>query len=82
MAKTQEIIDGLAICERYREKPNSYNTGAEHDQLYCYATDSPLSDEDVTKMIELGWFQEDCQWAGTKMVAADYDPEEGWSIFT
>ncbi len=68
--------EGLEILTRYFNDPDGYHIGAEHDQIYIYATNRPLSEEDVAKMVELGWFQDELP------EDAPYDPEEGWSVFT
>lgn len=75
--KLSNFIDGLLTLKPYYEKPDGFHIGAEHDQFYAYATDRPLSDEDASKMRELGWFQPD-----TDGEDAPYDPAEGWSAFT
>jgi hypothetical protein len=76
---TQSIIEGLTILEKYRTKPNGYNTGAEHDQIYAYSTDLPASEEDVNRLVKLGWFQEDSGREGSTF--ANYNPKEGWSCY-
>ena len=70
------LLDGLNLLLPYYNDPNGYHIGAEHDQFYAYATDRPLSDADVAKMIELGWFQPE-QEEGDP-----YSPVDGWSAFT
>lgn len=73
---TQKIIEGLNILEEYRDKPDGYHTGADHDILYAYATDRPLGTEDLARMKELGWFQE-----GHSEEACFYDPKDSWCAF-
>lgn len=68
------FIEGCKILQPYYDKPNGYHLGAEHDQIYVYATEKPLSDEDVAKMRDLGFFQPDCS-------EEEYDPKDGWSAF-
>jgi hypothetical protein len=70
-----KIIEGLTVLSKYYDK-DGYHTGAEHDQFYTYATDRPVSPDDVANLKELGWFQPDME------DDAEYDPEEGWSAFT
>ena len=74
--KLSDFIDGLTILRPYYNDSDGYHIGAEHDQFFAYMTDRPLSDEDVNKMRELGWFQPDTGEGN------GYYPEDGWSAFT
>lgn len=69
------FIEGLKTLQPYYQNADGYNIGAEHDQFYAYATERPLTPEDVQKMRDLGWFQPEVD------DGADYDPDEGWSAF-
>lgn len=81
--KTPAIIEGLTILQKYRDKPDGFHTGAEHDVLYSYATDKPLSQEDLTRMVELDWWQEvSCGDRDDEFSVEHYDASEGWSCFT
>lgn len=73
--KLSNFIEGLKILQPYYLGGDGFHIGAEHDQFYCYQTDSPLTPEDVQKMRDLGWFQPE---TGDD----EYDPQEGWSAFT
>lgn len=55
--KSQNVIDGLTIIQKYHGG-DCWMVGADHDVIYAYAPDKPISKEDVEKMIELGWHQE------------------------
>jgi uncharacterized protein YqhQ len=55
----KNFIDGVDILKKYYDNLGGYHLGAEHDQIYLYQTDKPLSDEDQTKMKSLKWFQPD-----------------------
>lgn len=80
--KTANVIEGLQILQKYRDQQDGYDLGAEHDVLYAYSTDRPLSEEDVNRMIELGWFQEDSDCPPGELFSAQYyDSEESWSAF-
>lgn len=79
--KTTAIIEGLQILEKYRDKPDGFNCGAEHDEIHAYPTDKPLSTEDLGKMIELGWLQTRPDYS-TAFSASDYRVNEGWYCFT
>jgi len=74
--RTKDIIEGLTILQGYRDKPDGFDVGAEHDVLYAFATDRPLSAEDVARMIALGWHQE-----GRSDDGPEYDPEESWAAY-
>lgn len=81
--KLSDIIKGLQTLAPYYTDPEGYHTAAEHDVLYAYPTDRPLSRPDVEKMVALGWFQEEVEIPdGGDFQADHYDPEEGWAAFT
>lgn len=69
------FIEGLNILRPHYKNGDGFHIGAEHDQFYAYATDTPLSDKEIARMRELGWFQTDAS-------EDTYDPEDGWSAFT
>ena len=56
--RTIDILSGISLLMTYFDDQEGYNVGCEHDELRVYATDRPLTDEDVQKMIDLGWHQE------------------------
>lgn len=74
--KLSDFLEGLQTLRPYYHGQDGYHIGAEHDQFYAYATDTPLTVEDVQKMRDLGWFQPE---QGDN---EEYDPENGWSAFT
>jgi hypothetical protein len=76
---TRKIIDGLLLLEPYYDKSDKYTTQAEHDVLYAYATAEPLSTEDLIKMAELGWCQENTN-AGV-VTPDNYQPDEAWFFY-
>ena len=78
--KLNDFIEGLTILQDYYNDPNGYHIGAEHDQFFIYNTDLPLSEEHVTRMFALGWFQPDAKIVNGERVN-DYDPDDGWSTF-
>lgn len=85
--KTPYIIEGLTILQKYRDEPDGFHTGAEHDCIYAFQTSEPLSQEDLARMIELGWFQEDADYGDDEETNGDfaekhYDPEESWCCYT
>lgn len=64
--RLNSIIDGLRILQRYYDDPNGFKTGADHDVLYAYDTDRPVSDADREVLERMGWKQE---------------PDNGWRAF-
>ena len=75
--KLNELIEGLKILQKYYDQPNGYNTGADHDVIYIYQTQKPVSEEDLKKLHEFGFFQ-----SGYKLENGEYNPDEGWQVFT
>lgn len=78
--KISDCIGGLQVLQPYYD--NEYNVGAEHDVFYAYATQRPLTPEDVQKMVNFGWFQQDADTGDDDFEAKHYDPEEGWCSYT
>lgn len=78
--KLQNFIAGLQILQKYY-KEDGYHIGSEHDIFYCYQTDTPLTSEDVQRMHELEWHQEEAVVDG-EWTPENYDPEESWSAYT
>jgi hypothetical protein len=77
-----KLIEGLTILEKYRDRPNGCKTGAEHGCIFGFATDRPLSEIDLQRIVELGWFQ-NVSLGGEEETQSDfdvthYDPEQCW----
>lgn len=81
MMRTKDIIEGLTILQKYRENPDGFHCGAEHDVFYAYATDQRLDDADLARMIELGWTQERDDY-DEEFAVKHYNEDEGWQCFT
>lgn len=79
---TDNLIKGLQILQPHYNKPGGLNTGAEHDVLYAYTTDKPLSASHIEQMIKAEWFQKNVKYSGDEYGKKDYDPEEGWAFYT
>lgn len=77
--KLSELAQAVQIMSTYYDDPDGYHVAAEHDQIFLYATDRPLTAEDVARMLALGWFQES---GATDDEPEAYDAEEGWQHFT
>lgn len=79
--RTKNIIEGLAILAKYRDDQDGYDTGAEHDVLYAYATSRPVVGPDLLRLVELGWIQE--EQSGDEEFSVDYyNAEESWAAYT
>ncbi len=74
------FIAGLQILQPYYDK-DKYSIGAEHDVVYVYRTDRPLTPEDVGRMVALGWFQPEVHTGDDSFTADHYDPEEAWGTY-
>jgi len=84
--RTKDLIEGIQILDRYRseETKGGYNICASHDEIGLYPTDESLSEEDLNRMEELGFFQsrddveipEDEEWS-----VKYYDSGSGWRAF-
>lgn len=68
MARTTNIIKGMQILLPYYGEPErGFHTAAEHDVIYMYPTDKPVSEDDMITLGELGWRASD---------------SDGWEIYT
>lgn len=78
----KDFAEGLATLRPYFAKPDGYHLGAEHDVIYVYATDSPVSVDDIAKLGALGWTQEYVELPEDKDWGPEYyDPQQGWAAF-
>ncbi len=71
----KNFVDGVNLLRHYFTDPNGYHIGAEHDEFFVYATDRPVSPEDLVKLDAMGWSQPEVD------EDAPYDPAEGWRAF-
>lgn len=76
--KTEDVLGGIDILSCYYKKDNKFTIGADHDVIYMYATDEPLSEKDYNKMKNLGWSQTTTLHSDTYR---SYDPEESWCAY-
>ncbi len=77
-----DFREGLDILSQYYENPDGYHLGAEHDQIYLYATEKPLALHHIKRMVDLGWWQEyDRDDPNADFMITDYRPDEGWTTF-
>lgn len=81
--KTSSLVEGLQILAKYRTKGlNGFDTGAEHDVLYAYATDRPVEMADLKRLVKLGWRQDHWCDDEEKNLAENYSINESWMAFT
>lgn len=77
--RTIHIIAGITTLAHYRDKTDGFDIGADIDEIHARATDKPLSEANVAKMLALGWFQRN--GADADNPDAAYDPTEGWTCY-
>lgn len=71
----KDFIDGMEIIKMYYDDLEGYHIGAEHDQIYLYETNRPITPEHREMLKELDWFQPELDEED------EYDPNVGWSSF-
>jgi len=74
--KLNTFLDGLSIIRAHYRDPDGFHLGADHDIIYAYPTDFPLSEFEFQRMVTLGWHQPDGD--EDKKV---YFPDEGWAAY-
>jgi hypothetical protein len=73
--KLSDLNRAIEILKPHYNDPDGYHIGAEHDQIYLYATNTPLNEDERKEMEALGWRQENVE-------EGEYDPSESWMHFT
>ena len=68
------FVAGVEIIRKYYSVQDGHHLAAEHDQIYLYPTDHPMSDEDIAVVKDHGWFQDDVS-------GDEYDPTSSWSCY-
>jgi len=79
--KTIGIIEGLSILQRYRTGQFGYDVSAEHDVIYAHKTDRPVGPDDLKRLVQLGWFQEDADYPDGEFGVEHYAPDESWTCY-
>lgn len=85
---TDNVIAGLSILIGYYNKPDGYYIHPMHDAICACATDKPVIEADLARLIKLGWlqtanchkYQSDRETNG-RFVAKYYDPTEDWVCY-
>jgi hypothetical protein len=72
--KLNAFIEGVHILRQYMDDQNGYHLGADHDVIYFYATDKPVSEAHIARLRELGWFQLDTP-------ETEYRQSESWAAY-
>jgi hypothetical protein len=69
----KDFTTGLGIISKYYNDSEGYHLGADHDVIYIYPPEGPISEEDVAALRKLEFHQEsdDDETIG-------YDPDESW----
>jgi hypothetical protein len=73
--KLSNFIKGLQILQKYYNHGDGFHITAMADEFCAYATDKPMSDDDVKEMHNLGWVQPNHDFY------TPYDPKEGWRVY-
>lgn len=74
--RLNDFLQGITILQKYYNNPNGFHLGADHDVIYLYGTDSPLTEEDFKRLTDLGWTQ--FGWVNTDNDYSLYNAEESW----
>lgn len=75
--KLSNFIEGLQILQKHYDGGDGYHLGSEHDVFYAYKTNTPLSPDEVRRMYELDWHQEDVEGTGPE----SYSVEASWAAY-
>ena len=75
---TLNFMTGLSILMKYKTNPDGYNIGADHDIIYVWATEKPVSEIDLARLYDLSWFQ---NVENDKDGNPIYNIEESWKAF-
>ena len=79
--ETNNFIEGLTILNGYFDNPDGFNISPDHEVIYVYATDKPVSPADLEKLVALGWYQEGVNTDGYEFEPQHYNQEKGWAAF-
>ena len=66
MATMHDVMEGIKIILQYASDDEifGHNFQAEHDQIWCgNYTGNKMSKDDLGKMNELGWFEDEEAWS-------------------
>jgi hypothetical protein len=78
--RTHTIVDGMSLLLPYYNNPDGFHASAEHDALHMAPTDKPLTPDDLSKMVALGWFQERVEYEGD-FAPEHYQADESWTAY-
>jgi len=77
---TKNFIEGIKILQKYMEDLENHNIYCEHDVFYFDKTDNPISNADLDKLVNLGWFQEDAEYEDHYTIFS-YETSCGWTWY-
>lgn len=72
------LIEALQIFSKYTIKPDCSWIEASHDQLYVQSMDSLINEQDLSRLAELGWFQD----GGIEIANGEQSMEDAWTCYT
>jgi hypothetical protein len=79
VAKIQQMIEGLTILNKYYDNPNLDYVVFYKGFIYTYKTDKAVSNDDLEKLIELGFYQNHIHYIAS-FSASDYSDKEYWFL--
>jgi hypothetical protein len=78
MASIRNLVDGINILRQYYDNPDGYYVGADHDEIYLYCTDRPVSKEHFDLLTAMEWHQYSIGCDNQNYVTF----VTGWGIYT
>lgn len=65
LMKNSQFIEGVNIIAKYIPDDNKdgYDIHGEHDQLWFGSHEWVTGEEDIKKLEELGWFEDEERWS-------------------
>ncbi len=78
-----KVIEALLIVQPYFNE-DGYHIGTDHDKIFIYKTDIPMTIEDAKRLVDLGFRQDkDGIRAGDKdgEYEGEYNPNSDWAAF-
>ena len=61
----KKFIEGMNIIAKYipKDKMDDYDYRAEHDQIWFCEYSLVTDKNDIAKLLELGWFEDEDRWS-------------------
>lgn len=77
---SKNFIEGLNILQKYMKDDEKQNLYCHRDVFYFNKTDNRISNTDLDKLVNLGWFQEDAEYEDDYTIFS-YEPSCGWTWY-